>query len=215
MFKRLTLAALLLTGAAQAQDQMAVTAWTDLNLRAGPGPAYPIVSVIPAQTAVDVGGCLAEQAWCQVTFDGQSGWASGDYLTVVENDAPVAIYPNRERLKVQTTTYEGDTAGNATAGGALGAVAGALIAGPIGAAVGGAVGAASGAATTPETTVTTYVREHPVEPVYLEGEVVTGASLPDTVTLQPVPETTYAYAYVNGLPVLVEQGQRQIVYIMR
>ena len=60
MFRTLTLSALLLAGAAHAQDQMAVTAWTDLNLRAGPGPAYPIVAVIPAQTAVDVGGCLAE-----------------------------------------------------------------------------------------------------------------------------------------------------------
>ncbi len=215
MIKTLTLTALLLAGAAQAQDRMAVTAWTDLNLRAGPGPMYPVVSVIPAQTEVAVGGCLAEQSWCQVTFGGQDGWASGDYLTVVENDAPVAIYPNRERLKVQTTTYEGDTAGNATAGGALGAVAGAMIAGPIGAAVGGALGAASGAATTPDTTVTTYVRENPVDPVYLEGEVVTGASLPETVTVQPVPETTYSYAYVNGVPVLVENGKRQIVYIVR
>lgn len=215
MFKRLTLGALLLAGAAQAQDQMAVTAYTDLNLRAGPGPAYPIVAVIPAQTAVDVGGCLAEQSWCQVSFGGQDGWASGDYLTVVENDAPVAIYPNRERLQVKTTTYEGDTSDSATAGGVAGAVAGALIAGPIGAAVGGALGAAGGAAATPDTTVTTYVQSNPVEPVYLEGEVVTGASLPETVPLSPVPETTYSYAYVNGVPVLVENGQRQIVYIVR
>lgn len=215
MFRSVALTALLLASAAHAQDQMAVTAWTDLNLRAGPGPVYPIVAVIPAQTAVSVGGCLAEQSWCQVTYDGQSGWASGDYLTVVENDAPVAIYPNRDRLKVKTTTYEGDTAGNATAGGALGAVTGAIIAGPIGAAVGGAIGAASGAATTPETTVTTYVREHPATPVYLDGEVVTGAGLPETVILQPVPDTTYSYAYVNGVPVLVEQGQRRIIYIVR
>lgn len=215
MFKTLTLAAIFLAGAAAAQDRMAVTAYTDLNLRAGPGPAYPIVSVIPAQTEVSVGGCLAEQSWCQVTFAGQDGWASGDYLTVVENDAPVAIYPNRERLRVQTMTYEGDTSDNATAGGVAGAVAGALIAGPIGAAVGGALGAAGGAAATPDTTVTTYVQANPVEPVYLEGEVVTGASLPETVPLQPVPETTYSYAYVNGVPVLVENGQRQIIYIVR
>ena len=215
MFKTLTVTALLLAGAAMAQDRMAVTAWTDLNLRAGPGPMYPVVSVIPGQTEVSVGGCLAEQSWCQVTYDGQDGWASGDYLTVVENDAPVAIYPNRERLKVQTTTYEGDTTGNATAGGAIGVVAGAIIAGPIGAAIGGALGAASGAAATPDTTVTTYVQQNPVDPIYLEGEVVTGASLPETVPLAPVPETTYSYAYVNGVPVLVENGQRQIIYIVR
>lgn len=215
MLKRIMLAGLVMAGPALAQTVGEVTAWTDLNLRAGPGPGFAIVTVIPAQSAVTVAGCLAEQSWCRVNFDGQEGWASGDYLTITRDEAPVAIYPLREELQVQTLTYEGDEDTNALAGGTLGAIAGAVIAGPLGAAVGGALGAASGAAATPDTTVTTYVTQNPVAPVYLEGEVVTGARLPEVVEVTPVPDSPYAYAYVNGVPVLVEQGQRQIIYIVR
>ncbi|ESW60203.1 MAG: hypothetical protein Q27BPR15_13285 [Rhodobacter sp. CACIA14H1] len=215
MFRPLILTATLLAGAAAHAQTAEVTAWTDLNLRAGPGPGYPILTVIPAQAPVTLRGCLAQQSWCQVDYGGQQGWASGDYLTVMQNDAPVAVYPQREAMKVETLTYEGDESGNALAGGTLGAIAGAAIGGPVGAAVGGAIGAGAGAATTPETTVTRYVMENPVEPVYLEGEVVTGATLPEVVELRPVPDTAWSYAYVNGVPVLVEQGNRQIVYIVR
>lgn len=214
MFRTTFIAALLLTGAAQAQT-MQSTAWTDLNLRAGPGVGYPIVGVIPANTAVDVAGCLAEASWCRVMVGGVDGWASGDYLTTVVADAPMAIYPNREQIKVETLTYEGDTAGNAAAGGTLGAITGAVIAGPVGAAVGGALGAATGAVTTPEGSVTTYVRENPANQVYLDGEVVVGATLPEVVPLNPVPDSTYSYAYVNGVPVLVDPAGRQVVYIVR
>ena len=215
MFRPLILTALLAAGTAAHAQTADVTAWTDLNLRAGPGPGYQILGVIPAQAPVTLRGCLAERSWCQVEFEGRQGWASGDYLTVMQNDAPVAVYPQREALRVETLTYEGDEGGNALAGGTLGAIAGAAIGGPFGAAVGGAIGAGAGAAATPETTVTRYVTENPVEPVYLEGEVVTGATLPEVVQLQPVPESAYSYAYVNGVPVLVEPADRRIIYIVR
>lgn len=214
MFKATVITTLLLAGGAQAQTGTA-TAYTDLNLRAGPGVGYPIVGVIPANQPVEVAGCLAEASWCRVTAAGTDGWASGDYLTTVLEDQPVAIYPNREKVKVETLTYEGDTAGNAAAGGTLGAITGAVLGGPVGAAVGGALGAATGAASTPEGTVTTYVREHPADQVYLDGEVVVGATLPEVVPLNPVPDSTYSYAYVNGVPVLVDPAGRQVVYIVR
>jgi hypothetical protein len=60
----------------------------------------------------------------------------------------------------------------------------------------------------------TYVRENRVEPVYLEGEVVVGARLPENVELRPIPDYEYRYVYVNGVPVLVNQ-ERQIVYVVR
>ncbi len=100
-----------------------------------------------------------------------------------------------------------------------GAVAGALIAGPIGAAVGGAVGAvaggAAGTAIDPPANVRTYVTTNTVEPVYLDGEVVVGAGLPDTIELREIPDYEYRYVYVNGQPVLVDANTRQIVYIVR
>lgn len=204
-----TIATLVLATSVSAQTN--ATAWTDLNLRAGPGPTYDILHVIPAAQVVDVDGCLDASNWCSVTHGEFKGWASGEYLTAMI-EAP--IYSNREQLAVGTVTYE--RAPDATVGGgAAGAVAGALIAGPIGAVVGLGVGMGLGAAATPEERVTTYVRTNPVDQIYLDGEVVVGAGIPETVQLSEVPESEYYYAYVNGLPVLVEKEQRRVVYIVR
>lgn len=67
----------------------------------------------------------------------------------------------------------------------------------------------------PPAPVGSYVVAHPADPVYLDGEVVVGAGLPDTVRLSPVPDYQYQYAYVNRVPVLVEPRSRRIVYIYR
>ena len=104
-------------------------------------------------------------------------------------------------------------------GGVTGAVAGALIGGPVGAVVGGGAGViAGGAAGTiidPPEQVRTYVSSNEGQPVYLDGEVVVGAGLPETVELRPIPDYEYQYVYVNGQPVLVEPSSRKIVYVMR
>ncbi len=112
-------------------------------------------------------------------------------------------------------TYEDKNAEGAAVGGAAGAVAGAMVAGPVGALVGVILGGGLGAAAAPDEKVTTYVTGNPVEPIYLDGEVVVGAGIPETVTLSEVPDSEYSYAYINGLPVIVERKQRQIVYIVR
>jgi uncharacterized protein YraI len=202
---------MLSTGAYAATE---ASAFTDLNLRSGPGPTYEILGVIPADGAVTVEGCLETANWCRVTYNGTEGWASGDYLTAMIDNAPVAIYPNRERVTVGTVTYE-DRSEGAVAGGAAGAVAGAIAGGPVGALVGVVLGGSLGAAAAPTETVTTYVTSNPVEPVYLDGEVVVGAGVPETVVLSEVPDSEFYYAYINGVPVLVERENRQIVYIVR
>jgi len=61
-------------GAAAAQ---AVTA-TDLNMRAGPGPNYAVVDVIPQGTPVEVLACRG--SWCEVSVDGMIGFASIGFL---------------------------------------------------------------------------------------------------------------------------------------
>jgi len=203
--------------ATSAYGQTTATAYTDLNLRSGPGPTYSILAVIPAQGTVTVEGCLEVSNWCQVTHDGVSGWSSGDYLTAMI-EAP--IYANRERLAVNTVTYDATTTtttstGGTVAGGATGAIAGAIVGGPIGAVIGAAIGMGVGSAVTPDERVTTYVRTNPVDPIYLDGEIVVGAGIPETVTLSEVPESEYYYAYVNGVPVLVERQNRRVVYIVR
>ncbi|TKA96811.1 DUF1236 domain-containing protein, partial [Cereibacter changlensis] len=91
----------------------------------------------------------------------------------------------------------------------------AAVGGPVGALIGAAIGAGGGAALDPGETVTTYVTTNPVEPVYLEGDLVVGAGVPDVVVLQEVPETEYSYAYVNGVPVIVNPADRRIVQIIQ
>ena len=68
--------------------------------------------------------------------------------------------------------------------------------------------------TLPDDTVA-YVRSNPVDPVYLDGEVVVGAAIPEAVAVYEVPQSEYRYVNVNGQYVLVEPEGRRVVYIAR
>jgi uncharacterized protein YraI len=211
-------AGLLASGAAFAQTQASAT--VDLNVRSGPGPQYEVIGVIGAGEQTTIEGCLDGSKWCTVTTANGQGWAYSDYLAADMSGQAVVVTESRQQLGVPVTTYE-DGSGDegALAGGAAGAVAGALIGGPIGAVIGGAAGVAAGGTTgtviDPPETVTTFVQSNAVEPVYLEGEVVVGAQVPETVQLTPVPDYEYQYVNVNSQPVLVDPANRQIVYVYR
>lgn len=213
------------------------TVMTDLNLRAGPGPAYPVITTIPANTAVIIYGCDAALAWCDLDWNGNRGWSYSAYLTyggtvtaplpapmplpqVVQNAPPTVVYDQEAYFNqyYQNQTFYNDRARIFGAAGGIGAGAtiGALIAGPIGAAVGAAIGAAVGVNVVPPQTVVTYVQQQPApQPVYLGGEVVVGAGVPMEVALYPVPDYQYPYAYINGQMVLVDPSTRVIVYVFR
>jgi len=208
-----------LSGVAAAQTS--ATATTDLNIRSGPGPEYPVVGVIGASQGTTINGCIQGSKWCQVSYNGVEGWAYSDYLTASFSGGQTVVLTERPADAVPAITYEttASTEGTgAVAGGATGAVAGAIIGGPVGAAIGGAAGAVAGGAietVTPPQEVVTYVQQNQAEPVYLEGEVVVGAQLPETVAVREIPDYEYRYVYVNGQPVLVEPQSRRIVYVMR
>ncbi len=193
------------------------TATTDLNVRAGPGPQYEVVGVVGAGQAADITGCLDGSKWCQIASNGGNGWVYSDYLTSDFGGKRVVL-TERPANSVTVLPPDGGTEG-AAIGGATGAVAGALIGGPIGAAVGGvaglAVGGAAGNAAEPPAQVRTYVTDNRVDPVYLDGEVVVGAGIPDNVEIREIPDYEYRYVYVNGQPALVDPGTRRIVYVMR
>ncbi len=87
----LSTAVVLFADAASAETE--ATAWTDLNIRSGPGPMYSIVGMIPASETVMVQGCLADASWCAVTHGEVTGWASGNYMTATVENAPVARPP--------------------------------------------------------------------------------------------------------------------------
>ncbi|MET0575229.1 MAG: DUF1236 domain-containing protein [Mesorhizobium sp.] len=193
------------------------TATTDLNVRAGPGPQYEVVGVVGAGQAAEITGCLDGSKWCQIASNGGNGWVYSDYLTSDFGGKRVVL-TERPANSVTILPPDGGTEG-AAIGGATGAVAGALIGGPIGAAVGGvaglAVGGAAGNAAEPPAQVRTYVTDNRVDPVYLDGEVVVGAGIPDNVEIREIPDYEYRYVYVNGQPALVDPGTRRIVYVMR
>lgn len=177
------------------------TATTDLNIRSGPGPQYPPTGVIANGSTVDVEGCIQGSQWCQVDYDGKTGWSYGQYLTMNYQGRTVVI--EQQPAAVPVVTYEAPANAPAPAE----PVHGQLI---------GRVGdVPPPAVEPPPAPVRTYVVDHRMDPVYLNGEVVVGAGVPDTVSLQQVPDSSYDYAYVNGQPVLIDPNSRRIVYVYR
>lgn len=213
------LAALTLSGAAFAETM--ATAGTDLNIRSGPGVQHEVTGVIKGGDEVSVNGCIDSANWCEVSANGQTGWAYGDYLTAKVGEEIQPLYPNRQTIGVtviETPAEDANAGQNTAVGGATGAAMGALIAGPLGAVAGAAIGGGAAAAAQPEPApeVQTYVTTNAVDPVVLDGEVVIGAGVPEAVTLHDVPDyPDYRYALINGQYVLVNPSDRQIVYIYR
>lgn len=207
-------AAAILT-ATSAMASTSATATTDLNLRADPGPRGEIIDVIPGEAAVEVEQCATAIDWCKVTFEGNQGWAYSPYLTASLDSEPVIIQGNIQRLELETVDVnEENRADAATAGGLTGgALAMSLVGGPAAVAAGVLLGTAAGASAVPEETVT-YVKSNPVEPVYMNGEVVVGAGIPEGAQLVTIPESDYRYINVNGQPVLVDTD-RTIVQVLR
>jgi uncharacterized protein YraI len=214
------LASTAFAGAAFAQTTSA-TATTELNIRSGPGPQYASVGFIASGDSAVVDGCLQDSKWCRVTYDSITGWSYSDYLTADLSGQVVVLTDRYPDVGLATVTYEdtGAAGGGAVAGATSGAVVGALIGGPLGAAIGGAIGATGGATAgaiiDPPEVARTYVISNPLDPIYLDGEVVIGAGVPETVTLQAIPDYDYQYVYINGQPVLVDPTSRQIVYVIR
>lgn len=194
--------------------EVAATATTDLNIRSGPGPQYPVIGTIAGNDTTTVTGCLQNSKWCQVRYEGKTGWSYSQYLAGgFGGEEQVVISQAPSTAAIPVVDYDAGT--NATVGAAGGAVAGALIAGPVGAAVGGVAGATAGLVASPPPSVEHYVVENRVDPVYLNGEVVVGAGVPERVQLHSIPDYKYRYQYVNGQPVLVDPGTRRIVYVYR
>ena len=67
----------------------------------------------------------------------------------------------------------------------------------------------------PTTETVTFVRANPVETIYLDGEVVVGAGVPDTVTTYELPQQGLRYVSINGQTVLIDAETGQIVQVLR
>jgi uncharacterized protein YraI len=71
-------AAMLLTPAAALAAPGIVTA--SVSMRAGPGQGFPTVDRIPGGAHVNIHGCIRGDAWCDVSWSGDRGWVSSQYL---------------------------------------------------------------------------------------------------------------------------------------
>lgn len=70
----------------------AVTVGT-VNLRAGPSTGYPVVTVVPAGTAIVTHGCLADYGWCDVGIGPVRGWMSARWIVVSQAGTTVVLTP--------------------------------------------------------------------------------------------------------------------------
>lgn len=86
MLNRLPLAiaaAVMMFSPAVAQSGGPAVAFTtaDLNMRAGPGTKYPVLTTVPRGGGVAIFGCTADFKWCDAAFTNVKGWVSGKYLS--------------------------------------------------------------------------------------------------------------------------------------
>lgn len=58
-----------------------------------------------------------------------------------------------------------------------------------------------------------FVISNPVAPVEVQGDVVVGYVVPETVELTPVPDSRYSYIYIGDRPALVDSSTRAVVWL--
>jgi len=187
-----------MSGAALAET--AVSAVTDLNVRAGPGPQYPVIGVLAAGQSATLEGCIANSKWCTIAEANGRGWVYSDYVSADFGGNAVVLTRRPADAGIAIVEPPDDSDYSDSDTGAIISAEPVEPAEPI---------------ARPPAEVGTYISTHRLDPVYLDGEVVTGATLPDTVELREIPDYNYRYVYVNNQPALVDPGTRRIVYVVR
>ena len=106
------------------------TVATDLNLREGPGSNYAIATTMPAEAEVELVGCLEGAQWCEVTYEGTTGYAYAPYLAITEEEELVTV-DQATVTTIETVEFDRDNGAPSLLGGAAGgAIASAAIGGP-------------------------------------------------------------------------------------
>ena len=171
-----------------------------LNVRSGPGFQYPVVAQMPANARFPVTGCIQDYSWCSVVVGSVTGWASAPYLVTDAGGKPTNLQVSGAQLGIPIVVPTGVAAVVATPPvGAMVAVPPAAVVEPV----------------IPAPEVLSYVVGQPIQQVFVDGEVMVGATLPAAVPVYPVPMSPYVYSYINGQRVLVEPAARRIVYVVR
>jgi uncharacterized protein YraI len=207
-----------------AQAQTIGTATTDLNVRSGPDPQFPVIGMIRENRRATVLGCIEGSRWCQVDIRGRTGWAYSQYMTLRAGDGRIVVREPANVASLPTVTYDAMGYREPTYRADVAPTAAAIFNNSVvgyGGPGAGAIGAPRPATynnfalTPPPPAIGQYVAANSTNSFYYSGDVVVGASLPQTVVLNNVPDYRYQYVYVNDTPVLVDPATRQIVYVFR
>ncbi len=182
--------------ASVALAEMSATTVTDLEVRAGPGPQYPSLGLATRGSAAVLDGCIEGSNWCRIDVNGMRGWAFAESLAIDQGGQSMIVEEHRVDLGVPVVTYE--TTGS-VAGGADPQPGDELL---------GRVGEVN-----PPELVRTYIDTNPVDTVTIDGDIVIGGTVPETVTMMEIPDYEYRYVRVNDRQVLVDPNTRQIVYV--
>ena len=210
-----------LIGAVQAQTTG--TATTDLNIRSGPGPEMPVIGLIKARQQARILGCIEGSLWCQVDFRGQHGWAYSQYMSLQAGDGTIVVREPAHVAGIPVIAYDPPGAVTPTYRPEIVAPTPTFVPGSTVVGHGGTGAAANGAPApyvnvvpvTPPPAVGAYVTSNAINSFAYSGEVVVGASIPQTVVLNNVPDYRYQYVYMNNTPVLVDPVTRRIVYVFQ
>lgn len=84
---------LMIASTASANASVTSVATANVNLRAGPSTAYPVVVVVPSGAPVITHGCTANYTWCDVSYSSHRGWMSAAYLTTIHQGKTVVLSP--------------------------------------------------------------------------------------------------------------------------
>jgi uncharacterized protein YraI len=208
--KNLLLAGFVLVGSAGlAQAEMSATTASDMEVRSGPGAEFPTVGVATRGSEATLDGCIEGSRWCRVDVNGMRGWVYAQYLNVEQNGTSMVVQDHRDDLGVPTITYEQtDSVKTGSVQPAEPGPNDQLL---------GRVDQDSGnvVTITPPGEIRTYIDENPVDAAQLDGDVVVGTALPQSVEVHRIPDYQYSYVEVNHQPVLVDPATRRIVYVYR
>ena len=148
-----------------------------LNVRSGPGFQYPVVAQMPANTRFPVTGCIQDYSWCSVVVGDVTGWASAPYLVTDAGGKPTNLQVSGAQLGILIVVP---------------APAAAVVATPPVGAIVPTPAVVEPILPAPE--VLSFVTQQVVQPVFVDGEVMVGATLPAAVPVYPIPASPYVYS---------------------
>jgi len=101
----LALAATALMGAATAASAQRAYTTSDVNMRAGPGSRFPVVTTLPGDSRVFIHGCLSNWDWCDVSWRRTRGWVFSDFLEAVYRNRRIVFDEYRGYADIPFVTF--------------------------------------------------------------------------------------------------------------